>query len=287
LKNATENEELGEGDFIAVAKFHRNICHTPNLSGEYFQEASQNTQEAPQNNCRSIEEEVIASNVKRDTVSSETSKEFIFEMNRPIPIDATDLLLTVIYKGQVGNEENGIAIGTQDVSEPTFVTIANNYDLWYLNDAPEAERSWTTWPFPEPISSIYVSFNQKSSIVATIDVMQPKEYARFVYISNAINMDEPALPYRQSLSEGGSMFENPVTILKAFSDNDPLRLRRLGAKVYSMRDVYRSNIIHYVHREIQENSVTLDYCGTHADEAYCHMETLSPTSQQIPLVINF
>jgi len=37
----------------------------------------------------------------------------------PIPINATDLIVQVLYRGQLGLETDGIAVGSFDVKEPS------------------------------------------------------------------------------------------------------------------------------------------------------------------------
>ena len=49
----------------------------------------------------------------------------------PIPVNATDLFIQVVYRGQLGEETDGIAVGNLDVQEPTFFAAWNNTDYYF------------------------------------------------------------------------------------------------------------------------------------------------------------
>ena len=57
---------------------------------------------------------------------------------------AANVSLQVVYKGQLGNESNSVAVGFSDISEPTPVDVYNNTDYsclnntWYRYDDPAA-----------------------------------------------------------------------------------------------------------------------------------------------------
>jgi hypothetical protein len=46
----------------------------------------------------------------------------------PIPINATDLIIQVVYRGPMGEEIDGLAVGSFDVREATYLTLWNNTD---------------------------------------------------------------------------------------------------------------------------------------------------------------
>jgi hypothetical protein len=55
----------------------------------------------------------------------------------PIPVNATDLFLQVAYRGQLGQETDGIAVGMIDLMEPAYYTAAASADwIW---DAPNEQ----------------------------------------------------------------------------------------------------------------------------------------------------
>jgi hypothetical protein len=80
-----------------------------------------------------------------DSLSAGSPREFPFNFyQNPIPIDITDLYLQVIFTGRIGDENNAVAIGMKDISEPTPIDVFNNMDRvcingsWYVAGSPEA-----------------------------------------------------------------------------------------------------------------------------------------------------
>ena len=75
---------------------------------------------------------------------SATPTELNFDLGQGIPLLATDVYLQVVFKGTLGSEENAVAVGFKDISEPTPIDIFNNMDKicingsWYNAGSPEA-----------------------------------------------------------------------------------------------------------------------------------------------------
>jgi hypothetical protein len=142
LKNSTDaitpqggaaiDQPMAKGILVAVMKFRRNSCYRDDLQGEITDPA-----QAP--DCRSIYEETVVSEPLRDqaipvgTADSPDGVEFVFEFNdRQLPINAWDVSLQVVYRGQLGSEADAVVIVTKDISEPTFVTTHNDTDYVYI-----------------------------------------------------------------------------------------------------------------------------------------------------------
>ncbi|HKT80213.1 MAG TPA: hypothetical protein VJP86_08325 [Vicinamibacterales bacterium] len=104
------------GELRAIVKFHRNGCYQPDLSGEYG---------SPGMNwrfCRSPTEEIVVSGPHAipDKIN-EALQPVVFDFaSQPIPIDATDVYLQVVYRGPLGEEADAIVVATRDISEPTY-----------------------------------------------------------------------------------------------------------------------------------------------------------------------
>jgi hypothetical protein len=136
LMNTTPNDDMGAGTLRAVAKYHLNTCYNRDLSGEY------DVQPGFTDTCRSPEEYITVSNtVDIDPTANGVgkggnsgvgrsfdtqSREFTFA--NPIPMNASDLFLQVVFKGTLGQESNAIAVTTKDISEPNFMAIENVTD---------------------------------------------------------------------------------------------------------------------------------------------------------------
>ncbi|MDA8239691.1 MAG: hypothetical protein M0Z67_04870 [Nitrospiraceae bacterium] len=75
--------------------------------------------------------------------ASPTELNFDLSQN-PIPLWATDVYLQVVFKGTLGNEENAVAVGFKDISEPTPMDLFSNTDQicisgsWYVAGSQQA-----------------------------------------------------------------------------------------------------------------------------------------------------
>jgi hypothetical protein len=128
------------GKLVAVLKFHRNNNYSDDLAGEPA---------APQDyiNNRSPDEEIVVSDrVKDDTGSVQSTitlpadpnktapaKLLYFEFDKELPINATDVRLQIVYRGNLGSEADAVAVETIDISEPTYYTYMNASDYIRLN----------------------------------------------------------------------------------------------------------------------------------------------------------
>ncbi len=131
VKNNTPNEGLGGGTLWAVAKFHRNNCYRNDLTGEA------NGPNAPDIlACRSDSEEVAISAPKPGFgLASGATVDLSFDFTQaPIPVNATDLFLQVVYRGPIGSEPDAVAVGTMDLFEPTHIAYMNGTDVAQIND---------------------------------------------------------------------------------------------------------------------------------------------------------
>ena len=132
VRNATPNEPLPLGTIRAIAKFHRNGCYKPDLSGEFTVDDTGKLL-PPCPNYRSPEAHIRLTTTEAASFAANESKEMTFTFSDPIPLDATDLILQVLYSGTVGTEDETFALGAVDLSEPTFVAIMNATDVFELN----------------------------------------------------------------------------------------------------------------------------------------------------------
>ena len=146
--NANVPQIVGMGKLVAVARYHRNPCYKPDLSGE------RRVAYAPVPALGVITEPVcpmgLRTNFQEISVSAElpitaeadlpggrggaapASVEKVFDFNAdPIPVNATDLFIQIVYRGQLGEETDGIAVGNFDVQEPTFYAGWNNTDYYF------------------------------------------------------------------------------------------------------------------------------------------------------------
>ncbi|HEX6795139.1 MAG TPA: hypothetical protein VF304_14920 [Casimicrobiaceae bacterium] len=86
--------------------------------------------------CRDgIEQIVVSKPITGFSLASngETSVEFDFGES-PIPFGITDVVLQVVYRGSLGSEADAVAVGTIDVSEPTYFTYQNASDYIHIGE---------------------------------------------------------------------------------------------------------------------------------------------------------
>ncbi len=135
------------GVLVAVAKFHRNNCYAPNLSGEYGSPGKD------WRTCRGANEEMVVSQptAAPADINTATPSDIVFSFPKPnqIPINATDLFIQVVYRGPLGEEPDAVAVATKDISEPTYLY---NYSTWdqgtygsYWPVISSGTRSYAQW----------------------------------------------------------------------------------------------------------------------------------------------
>jgi hypothetical protein len=145
--NTTYAQDMTGGVMVAVAKFHRNNCYLPDLSGEYVQEIlppgaggfrptttiviQVTDQWQP---CRSQTEEIVTSlPTSVASLAAGIENTFSFNFDKPIPINAVDLYLQIVYRGKLGAEDDAVAVQTIDISEPNYAVFAGTTGTGLMN----------------------------------------------------------------------------------------------------------------------------------------------------------
>jgi hypothetical protein len=130
-------------------------------------------------------------------VSPDQPQPALFDLSaNPIPIDATDLYLQVVFRGVLGLETDAVAVTTIDVHEPTYLTFGDyfDYQAFYNADGTFARME----PFAGPgrySVNIEVRFNPSRPQPTAASVqLDPGSYHRI-----AILTDQDVVQY--SLSE--------------------------------------------------------------------------------------
>ena len=131
VTNDTPQEAMSGGTLLAVATYHRNGCYTPDLSGEFYQDPN-GVLVTPCPEYRSLQGSISFSAEQSLSLASGESRDLELTFSPPIPMDATDLRLQLLYRGALGLEAEGVAVGMRDLSEPTFLAIGNGTDVFEL-----------------------------------------------------------------------------------------------------------------------------------------------------------
>jgi hypothetical protein len=126
------------GTLVAVAKYTLNSCYLPDLTGDFA--VTIDTGEVIYPAGCSLdqyftgEEQIAQSAAILAATLEKAPAEFTFDFSsQPIPINARDLRIQVVYTGQLGAEADGIAFGGRDISEPTHVIVYNNSDYYAVD----------------------------------------------------------------------------------------------------------------------------------------------------------
>ncbi len=255
VKNTTSYDDMVAGPegatLVAVAKYHLNNCYQPDLSGEYG---------APTfagGNCRAAEESITVSNAVSVSSVGRTfptqPTEFTFPPAKPIPINATDLQLQVVYKGKLGEESGAVAVSTVDVSEPTFLIFGNHndYQATYNRDGSFALTT------PAGAAGRYslnleLRFNPTQQNAIASSQLDPGYYHRV-----AILTDQPILNYslvEQYVGAQPDVLRMALTTSNNQKDylgretNIPpyVQLRRTGASTWAYESDLRGGSIHWL-----------------------------------------
>ena len=207
--NAIVQQTMSGGTLVAVAKYHKNTCYTTDLEGEYDSRSGKTLSEYLQL-CRSLVEEITVSQplANQSPVScnatlagdcdtkANASTTLTFNFDTPIPINATDLYLQVVYRGPLGSEQDAVVVATKDIAEPTYLSVVNVSDYlicynnsWVFKDVNgNLPASIPTMVDGKLATELYKATNynfwrltfqpDQDTTLARVDTVQPKEYAR-------------------------------------------------------------------------------------------------------------
>jgi hypothetical protein len=122
--NVISYEQMGKGEIVAVARYKMINNYLPDLSN--YPPSATDIDEVYSYSVSAV----IPVVVNENGISFTTAKEFLFDFRKnPIPVGISDLTLQVVFKGSLGNENNGaVAIGMKDLSEPDHHVFWNSTD---------------------------------------------------------------------------------------------------------------------------------------------------------------
>jgi hypothetical protein len=141
------NVSMGNGSLVAVARFSRNTCYTPDWAGEpsegnVFSAAKTKSclyggQNAP------VNEIVVSKPLAIGSLPYNLATEYSFDFSsQPIPVNAWNIELQVVFRGVLGEEQDAVATGAfRPISAPTVYRVLNegNYSA-ILNESVSPPR---------------------------------------------------------------------------------------------------------------------------------------------------
>lgn len=212
IRNATPEEETGEGQVFAVVQYRRpagNIFETPDasLSSPFF-----------------------AVSPGQTVTLTRTFQELVFDFSQsPIPTNSADVFLTVVYRGPLGLEPDAVIVSGKDLFEPDPFDWANVTDYDCFNDEPYQVSQLP--PFDPPtntqrdvngdnVQDLFGPWTERTNFVKTFPLDQPAptpsetnfdatfaeqtyaQYNRFVVLQDQLNYGFALRSQRQEFSTG-------------------------------------------------------------------------------------
>lgn len=215
LRNATPSatppsggqvhQEMSGGSLVAIAKYYTNPCYRPDLLGEY--DGRPFSGPITPSGCTwldyilSSEEIVISQELAGKSLNRTTSAEFTFDFSaKPIPINARDLSIQIVYRGTLGSESDAIVVSGKNISEPTYISVLNMSDYFNVggefvtpaeirNSASLREQVEaagydvdSVGIDPEPLQNVRLSIGGVQ--LTNPKTLQPKAYLRVAVLSD-------------------------------------------------------------------------------------------------------
>ena len=205
LTNDTPGEAMGPGVVVAVVKFHRNNCYRSDLSGEpggpNFTGGS----------CRNPEEEIVVSNARAiASMATGTTQTIRFDFSqRPIPINATDITLQVVFRGKLGNEDDAVAVTTRNIAEPSYLALENATDYRYST----VTQTYAPSGSPVAFTNATVTLGAATKPLATLAEMRAPGHAQLAFLGDLamtsvkIDVTAPQLSIGHPITVGLPGFE--------------------------------------------------------------------------------
>lgn len=227
VRNTTANgERMPSGNLVAVAKFHRNGCYRDDLTGEFTSLAP------PCPNFRTEVEEIVVSEPHLGVELTGELKPFTFRFPQPIPINATDLYLQLVYRGALvatdgTTEADAVVVATKDLKEPTYIAFCNSTDQFLYRgtfvpvDSGVLLSELDVNPkdgvldsqFRETPLDIYFSFTEDFiTPIATAMAVPPGRYVRVAILADRDQQPSPVEAESPSFFSSGIVRFNTETV---------------------------------------------------------------------------
>lgn len=240
LRNATPgNEAMTDGAVWAVAKYFRNKCYRQDLSGDYGGPNFQG------NTCRSLQESVSVSEGVLVAAMSTALTSFEFDFSRaPIPFDASDVYLQVVFRGTLGQEFDAVAVSTDDIAEPNYFAVANMTDYVYDNmgDNQYHPLPYKTYTSDTLLYKVQLWIGNSATPIATIPEVRGGQHGQ-VAILGPIS-DIPIRLHYNNWSELAGYLHT-----SEFKASDAAGLYSRSCPVHRARGVYRQ-LLYYLSQDV-------------------------------------
>lgn len=237
-----DQQTMMNGTLLAIAKYRRNTCYQPDLSGEPVDNIGNTV-----GGCRldgffsqeqevaiSIPKTVINGVVDGFDINSGVPADLAFDFNAtPIPINAWDLVIQIVYRGSLGSETDAVVVATKNIFEPTFFSYVNTSDyvnvdgIYYTPAEIQASPGLTAVVdsygnnngiLDEPIDSytlgfINFSFNNSTTNIVNLLSLPVQKYFRVAVLTDT---------YQITLNNSGNISSNWLASTNEFNSQGQL-----------------------------------------------------------------
>ena len=226
VQNNPQPQNMTSGMLFAVIKYHTDkqyVASLDNLVGaapcNTFTAVIDASKFDASTKCRDGVEQIVVSkplNGVSLAAGAESSIEFDFT-DPQIPFGITDVVLQIVYRGILGSESDAVAVGTLDVSEPTYFTYQNASDYIHVGDhvytrsEVDARLDLLTQVQPQQCVDyrqspphlvagclesfdldLKVAFSDLDNPLAAVELLPPRHFVRIVYLGLADEGSEAA-----------------------------------------------------------------------------------------------
>ncbi len=260
-------QNFSNGELLAVARFRTNPCYLPDLSGEFIDGGT-----IP-NGCdsdlilNSPRQVLLSAPITLSDLDSTSYTTFDFDFrSNPIPVNATDLYLQLVYRGELGSEQDAVVIATKDLYEPSYYSFANNTDFVNVEGALRRSEDIAQWANirkavdespqgnsngildesvdPVPAEQLTLSFNGSQTPTISLGTLPAIRYIRLAALS-----DKDSFTVASSTNIGQGTETNVSTFKSALNqfllDTNNVRLYRFrpmselrGYRYYSLENLF-------------------------------------------------
>lgn len=263
-------QDMPAGKLVAVARFRRNLCYEPDLTGELVDGVSTWNGCSRANYRTPSEEFLLSREVEVSSLSADptaTPKNVTFDFDIPIPINATDLYLQVVYRGSLGDETDAVAVTRLDLREPTYFSLVNGSDYFMVdgefythdvinNNPALLNRLGVLYTTTDAVDLVNIKMQWvPDKTVVEIAHLPPSSYARVAYLSDKDNMKltySYSAYYHQPDAQGKLIAlpsgSGSVTVASKINQttnvyNDPVSIvaQARGTYYWQMKYFYQSN----------------------------------------------
>ena len=280
LKNSTSvGESMSGGLVVAVAKFHLNTCYQPDLSGD-----PGGPRFAP-TGCRDAEEHIAVSDPQSLTaLTAGSERALAFAFSQQIPINATDIYLQVVFRGQLGNEADAVVVGTKNIAEPNYISVSNNYDYKYDSFTDTFQPATPTPPY-QNITNIDVKLGSSTTPIASLSQMGPRKYAQLAFLTDLGTAGTEKVVIDYSAAGVGSPLTYASFPLATF-DSPGGTVYQRSRNVYQYRGMWRDFDLPFFQGSIQ---YTTYLCTPQDTRRICSSAGVAPVTaaDAVPWTINF